>query len=230
MKNIEIYLRPTNVIDCDNDIVLNYSKSAVGDAVSDRQKAVRLYYKVRDDIRYDPYSPFFLPEHYRASNIIKLKRAFCIPKAVLLCAAGRAAGIPARLGFADVKNHLSAKALIEFLGSDLFVYHGFTEFFLDEKWIKATPAFNKELCAKFNVEPLEFDGKNDSIFQQYSINKKNFMEYVTDHGAYADLPLGEILSAWRNEYGSRVDNWIKLIKKGKKLNDNIDNETAAVEY
>jgi len=185
---------------------------------SDIQKAVRLYYKVRDDILYDPYSPFFLPEHYKASNIIKIKRSFCIPKAVLLCAVGRAIGIPARLRFADVKNHLSTKALLEYLGSDLFVYHGLTEFFLNGKWVKATPAFNSKLCTKFGIRPLEFDGMHDSVFQQHNIDKKEFMEYVTDHGAYADLPLEKILSAWRNEYGKRVDNWIGLIKYGKKTN------------
>ncbi len=218
MKDIKIYLSPTETIDCDNNTVINYAKSAVRDAEGDIQKAVRLYYKVRDDILYDPYSPFFLPEHYKASNIIKIKRSFCIPKAVLLCAVGRAVGIPTRLRFANVKNHLSTKALLEYLGSDLFVYHGLTEFLLNERWVKATPAFNSKLCTKFGIRPLEFDGIHDSVFQQHNIDKKEFMEYMTDHGAYADLPLGKILSAWRNEYGKRVDNWIELIKKGKKTN------------
>jgi len=211
-------LAPTTVIDSDNIIVKDYASIAIEDAKDDTEKAIRLYYKVRDDILYDPYSPFFLPEHYRASNIIKLKRGFCVPKAVLLTAAGRAAGIPTRLGFADVKNHLSTDSLIEFLGSDLFVYHGYTEFYLNGKWVKATPAFNRELCERFNVKPLEFDGKNDSIFQQYNGDNKKFMEYVTDHGSYSDLPLEKILSAWKKEYGSkRVAGWIESIKKNGSL-------------
>ncbi len=216
------YLAPTTVIDSDNIIVKDYATNAIEDAKDDTEKAVRLYYKVRDDILYDPYSPFFLPEHYRASNIIKLKRGFCVPKAVLLAALGRAVGIPTRLGFADVKNHLSTESLIEFLGSDLFVYHGYTEFYLNGKWVKATPAFNRELCDRFNVKPLEFDGKNDSIFQQYNGEDKKFMEYVTDHGTYSDLPLEKILSAWKNEYGSRrVEGWIETIQKYGNLHKSI---------
>ena len=216
------YLAPTTVIDSDNIIVKDYATNAIEDAKDDTEKAVRLYYKVRDDILYDPYSPFFLPEHYRASNIIKLKRGFCVPKAVLLAALGRAVGIPTRLGFADVKNHLSTESLIEFLGSDLFVYHGYTEFYLNGKWVKATPAFNRELCDRFNVKPLEFDGKNDSIFQQYNGEDKKFMEYVTDHGTYSDLPLEKILSAWKNEYGSRrVKGWIETIQKYGDLHKSI---------
>lgn len=210
------YLASTDVIDSDNAVVKEYALSAIGDAASDLDKAVRIYYKVRDDIWYDPYAPFFLPAHYRASNIVKIKKGFCIPKAVLLAAAARAVGIPSRLGFADVKNHLSTKALIEFLGSDIFVYHGYTELYIEGKWVKATPAFNKELCSRFNIEPLEFDGRSDSIFQECNAEGKKFMEYIKEHGSYADLPLDNILSAWKDIYGEeRVANWVKLIKDNK---------------
>jgi len=210
------YLASTDIIDSDSAIVKEYALSAIGNAANDLDKAVRIYYKVRDDIWYDPYAPFFLPAHYRASNIIKIGKGFCIPKAVLLAAAARAAGIPSRLGFADVKNHLSTKALIEFLGCDIFVYHGYTELYIEGKWVKATPAFNKELCGRFNIEPLEFDGRSDSTFQECNAEGKKFMEYIKEHGSYADLPLDDILSAWKNVYGEeRVANWIKLIKENK---------------
>ena len=112
------------------------------------EKAVLLYYAVRDGIRYDPYYPFYLPVHYRASVVLKGRRGFCVPKVSLLCAAGRACGIPSRAGFATVRNHLATPQLLEFMGSDLFVFHGFTEFFLEGKWVKATPAFNRELCKR----------------------------------------------------------------------------------
>jgi transglutaminase-like putative cysteine protease len=139
-----------------------------------------------------------------------------------LCALGRSLGIPSRLGFADVRNHLATKQLLEFLGSDLFVYHGFVEFFLEEKWVKATPAFNKELCERHHVAPLEFNGREDSIFQPYNLDKKKFMEYVADHGTYADVPVGTILSAWKEAYGdSRVQHWISSMEKsgGSTLRD-----------
>jgi transglutaminase-like putative cysteine protease len=165
---------------------------------------------VRDVIWYDPYLPFYRPEHYRASHVLKKRRAFCIGKASLLCALGRVSGIPSRVGFATVRNHLATRQLIEFLGTDLFVYHGFVEFYLADKWVKATPAFNIELCQKHNVLPLEFNGREDSIFHPFNADKKQFMEYVDDHGTYADIPVDEIVIGFGKIYGKhRVQGWIE---------------------
>jgi len=150
----EKYLLPTAIIDSDHEKIIEYANDIVSGVGKDPiDRAVKLYYAVRDDIWYDPYYPFYLPEHYRASNILKSGRGFCISKVSLLCAIGRACNIPARAGFATVKNHLATRKLLDYLGSDLFVYHSFTEFFLEGIWVKATPAFNIELCKKHNVIP-----------------------------------------------------------------------------
>jgi transglutaminase-like putative cysteine protease len=135
-------------------------------------------------------------------------------KACLLCALGRTLGIPSRLGFADVRNHLATRQLLDFLGTDLFVYHGFVEFLLEGKWVKATPAFNKELCERHRVAPLEFNGREDSVFQPYNLDRRQFMEYVADHGTYADVPVDTIVSAWKKAYGEkRVQRWIDALEK-----------------
>ena len=204
------YLDPTAIIDSDHKTIIEYANDTVRHSGKDPvETAVKLYYAVRDDIWYDPYYPFYLPEHYRASNILKSGRGFCISKVSLLCALGRACNIPSRVGFATVRNHLATPKLIEFLGSDLFVYHGFTEFYLDGKWVKATPAFNVQLCNKHNVIPLEFNGREDSIFQTYNMEKQMFMEYLEFHGIYADIPVDVILAAWEKSYGKdRVRKWI----------------------
>lgn len=209
------YLGPTAIIDSDHKTIIEYAFDTVRHAGEDPvEKAVKLYYAVRDDIWYDPYYPFYLPEHYRASNILKSGRGFCISKVSLLCALGRACRIPSRVGFATVRNHLATPKLIEFLGSDLFVYHGFTEFYLDGKWVKATPAFNEALCKKQNLIPLEFNGREDSIFQTYNMEKKAFMEYLEFHGIYADIPVDIILAAWEGAYGKdRVRKWIDDLEK-----------------
>lgn len=212
MKPIdEEYLLPTSIIDSDNEEIMAYAFTTIGNTHKDPvSKAVKLYYAVRDGIWYDPYTPFYLPEHYRASNILKSGRGFCIRKASLLCALGRASGIPSRLGFANVRNHLATKQLIEYLGTDLFVYHGYVEFFLENKWVKATPAFNKELCERHKVWPLEFDGRDDSLFQPYNTEKKQFMEYVEDLGIFADVPVDLIVQAWEGAYGkARLRKWIE---------------------
>jgi transglutaminase-like putative cysteine protease len=221
------YLAPTPIIDADSKIIIDYAMSAIEDADDDPiSKAIKLYYAVRDGIWYDPYIPFYRPEHYRASNVLKRGRAFCIGKASFLCALGRACGIPSRVGFADVHNHLATKQLLDYLGSNIFSYHGFMEFYLDGKWVKATPAFNKELCRKARVTPLEFNGREDSIFQLYNEEKKLFMEYINDHGTYADIPVNQIVDAWKEVYGvERVKQWIKAFEtSGGKLKRKLESE------
>jgi transglutaminase-like putative cysteine protease len=215
------------MIDSDNPAVVAYALDAAGDAITDPvETAVRLYYRVRDGIRYDPYTPFYLPEHYRAGAILEKKRGYCVPKASLLCAMGRACHISSRIGFATVRNHLATRQLIEYIGSDLFVYHGYVEFYLNGKWVKATPAFNAELCVRHHVTPLEFNGREDSIFQPVNLEHQRFMEYVTDHGTYADIPLETILAAWKETYGhDRVGRWIAAFEKfNRAINRNFYTE------
>lgn len=221
------YLSPTEILDSSNEEIVGYAARVIRDAGNDPiTKAVSLYYAVRDGIWYDPYYPFYLPEHYRASNVLRSGRGFCISKAALLCALGRACDIPSRVGFATVRNHIATKQLIEFMGSDLFVYHGFTEFYLNGKWVKATPAFNAALCRRHKVEPLEFNGREDSIFHAYNSEKQKYMEYVAYHGSYSDIPVSDILAAWEKTYTKdRVRKWMAEIEKsGKKSSRNFDRE------
>jgi len=201
MDNLKQYLIATDIIDSDHPDVRAFAADRIGNAAKAVDKAVQLYYAVRDEIRYDPYHPFFLPEHYRASNVLKGRRGFCIPKVSLLCASGRASGIPSRAGFANVRNHLATRQLLEFLGTDVFVFHGFAEFFLEGKWVKATPAFNRELCERHGVAPLEFNGREDSIFQPYNNEDRKFMEYLEFLGSYADIPVNDIVTAFKKPTG-----------------------------
>jgi transglutaminase-like putative cysteine protease len=163
-------------------------------------KAIALYYAVRDRIRYDPYDLRYSEAAMQASAVLKKQSGYCVAKAVLLAAVGRQQGIPCRLGFADVTNHLSTARLRTMMGTDLFVYHGYTEMYLANQWVKATPAFNLELCTKFGVLPLEFDGSRDSIFHPYDARGQKHMEYVRDHGHFADLPFARIFAAYGKTY------------------------------
>ena len=211
MEDMEIYLKPTYIIDSDSPEIREYASMLTQGLKGTKiEMAKRIYYAVRDGIWYDPYTPFYLPEHYKASVVLRRGRGFCVSKASVLCALGRACNIPTRVGFADVKNHLVTKELLNFLGTDLFVYHGFVEFYLNGKWVKATPAFNRELCEKHKVPPLEFNGYEDSLFQPYNLEKRRFMEYVKYHGTFHDIPVDKIVSAWKEAYGKeKVEGWIR---------------------
>lgn len=167
---------------------------------NDLERGVALYYAVRDCIRYNPFLDFTVPAAFRASACIEAGEGFCVGKASLLAATARAAGIPARIGFADVRNHLTTPRLREFMGSDEFIYHGFAELLLEGKWVKATPAFNLALCEKFRVKPLEFDGRSDSIFHPFDADDRRHMEYLRDRGSFFDVPVDEIREAFRVFY------------------------------
>jgi len=208
------YLTATAIIDSNHKTIQDYAVRIVRREEEPVEMAKKLYLAVRDEIRYNPYSPFYLPEHYRASYVLRTGQSFCVPKASLLCALGRACGIPSRVGFATVRNHLATKQLLEFVGSNLFVYHGFVEFYLEDKWVKATPAFDKNLCIRHKVAPLEFNGREDSVFQAYNSENQKFMEYVEFHGSYADIPVDTIMRAWQKAYGEDlVKKWIGMYQE-----------------
>jgi len=195
-----LYLEPTAFVDSDARNVAAFARDACGDATDEVAKAVRLYYAVRDRITYTPYCDFRSPETYRASACLERGSGFCVAKAALLAAAARAAGIPARLGFADVRNHLCTPRLRALMGSDLFYYHGYAELYLRGKWVKATPAFDRALCDRFGVHPLEFDGLVDSLFHPYDRSGRRHMEYLHDRGPHADVPVAAIIATFQEAY------------------------------
>src|SRR3954447_19881795 len=193
------YLQPARFIDSAHPAVTAFSAEH-GKGSSDPERAVALYYAVRDRVRYNPFQNFTLDESFRASVCLERGEAWCVPKAALLAACARAAGIPARVGFADVKNHLTTPQLTKKMGTDLFVFHGYAELELEGKWLKATPAFNLALCEKFRVKPLEFDGRNDSIFHPFDADDRRHMEYLRSRGSFTDVPVDEIREAFREYY------------------------------
>ncbi len=203
---MDAYCSPTFFIESDHPGIIEFSNRLIGDADNDIEKAVKLYYGVRDEVRYNPYDIDPDKKTMRASQILVKGQGYCVAKAVLLTACLRSQGIPARLGFADVKNHLNTERLKKRMGTDLFVWHGYTDVFLNEKWVKATPAFNLSLCQAFGVLPLEFDGTKDSIFHPLDAAGNRHMEYVDDHGRFADLPWEAILTAFKKAYPNFYEN------------------------
>lgn len=179
---------PAEYIDSDHPAVREFAESAVPQRAGDREKASLLYGAVRDGIRYNPYVNMRTPEAFRASSVLAAGNGYCVGKASLYAAVCRVHGIPARVGFADVRNHLTTEKLRQSMGTDLFTWHGFTEVYVDNAWRKATPTFNATLCAKVGVQPLDFDGHNDALMHAFDGAGRTYMQYVDDHGAYHDVP------------------------------------------
>ena len=194
------YVQPSATIDSHHTAVSAFAMENAGDAHDSRQKAIRLYYAVRDGIRYDPYLIELTVDGLKASHTLSIGRGWCVPKAILLAACCRAMGIPARLGFADVRNHLSTARMRETMKTDIFYWHGYTAIYLDDIWVKATPAFNIELCERFRIQPLDFDGRNDSIYHPLDQNGNRHMEYLQYRGEFTDAPINQIIETFQRKY------------------------------
>lgn len=185
---MQTYLRPGRFIDSDHPRVIEFAERYRGASREPRSQVVALYLAVRDEIRYNPYAFSLDAQTLKASHALLAGESYCVPKAILLAACARHCGIPARIGLADVRNHLSTPRLLELLRSEVFAMHGYTELYLDGRWAKATPAFNEALCRVFKVAPLAFDGTCDSVFHPYNEQGERYMEYLQDHGQFEDLP------------------------------------------
>ncbi len=197
-------LAATWYVDADHPDVVAFAHDTVAGVSDDGERAAVLFAAVRDQVRYDPYVLALRPEAMRASAVLASGRNWCVPKATLLAAACRAIGIPARLGFADVRNHLSTPKLLELMGTDVFRWHGYAVLFVEGAWHKASPAFNAGLCERFGVAPLEFDGRSDALLHAHDGRGERYMEYLVDHGTFDDLPFDRMVDELRASYPDMV--------------------------
>lgn len=197
---IEHYLAPGRMVDSDHPAVQAFATAAVAGKTGDREKAVALYYAVRDGFRYDPYAFDLEDTGLTGSSVLSKGHGWCVTKAALLTAACRAVGIPASVGYADVKNHLSTERMRQLLQTEVFYWHGYSSIYIDGQWLKATPAFNLELCTRFKLLPLEFDGTQDSIYHPFDVAGNQHMEYLNHRGDFADVPAASIRADFARYY------------------------------
>ena len=182
---------------------MSYVEDVVAGVEEDTQRAVAVYYAIRDGILYDPYSADISVAGLKATTVLEERRGWCVSKAILLAACCRALGIPARLGYADVLNHLSTEKMRQRMKTNVFYWHGYTALYLDDRWVKATPAFNIELCEKFGLKPLEFNGRDDSIYHAFDQAGNRHMEYLHDRGQFLEPPI----EAMRRTFDEHYTDW-----------------------
>ena len=182
---------------------MSYVEDVVAGIEQDTKRAVAVYYAIRDGILYDPYSADISVAGLKATTVLEERRGWCVSKAILLAACCRALGIPARLGYADVLNHLSTEKMRQRMKTNVFYWHGYTALYLDDRWVKATPAFNIELCEKFGLKPLEFNGRDDSIYHAFDQAGNRHMEYLHDRGQFLEPPI----EAMRRTFDEYYPGW-----------------------
>jgi transglutaminase-like putative cysteine protease len=199
------FLTPARFIDSDSPAIRAFADGVVNGIADPRRKAIALYLAVRESVRYDPYVDLASTTSYRASDILALGKGYCVGKASLLAACARASGIPARVGYADVRNHMTSPRLFELIKTDVFRWHSYADLYVEDCWVKATPAFNAALCERIGVAVLEFDGRSDSLFQELDQSgQQRHMEYLCDRGTYADVPFETIVSDLRKHYPALI--------------------------
>ncbi|MSP51847.1 MAG: transglutaminase family protein [Alphaproteobacteria bacterium] len=201
----DAFLRATPLIQSDDPAIAAFAATIVAGVVEPIERARRLYYAVRDQIRYDPYAIELSQEGLSASRCLRERVGFCVTKAALFVALARAVRIPARIGFADVRNHLATGRLRALMGTDVFCFHGYADLRLDGRWVKATPTFNIELCERFRVRPLEFDGRSDALLHAFDADDRRHMEYLRFRGTFADVPHATIIPTFLAKYPTMFD-------------------------
>ncbi|MER6698069.1 transglutaminase family protein [Streptomyces fimicarius] len=174
------------------------------DAADPVDLAVALYYAVRDGIHYEVYGADLSPQGLKASAVISGGKGFCLHKSVLYAACCRAVGIPARLHYSDVRNHLASDRLRSYIGGDVF-FHGLATVYLEGRWVQVTPVFNKLLCRLYGMTPLEFDGRSDSLYHPFDAQGRQSMEFLTDHGDFDDVPYAFVMENMRRKHPKFLD-------------------------
>lgn len=222
MEDLSIYLQPNEFFDFNKKTVMNKAIEITNGLKSEKEKAIALFYWVRDEIKYN--MALFVPKvknYFIASKTIRRREGFCVSKSILLSTLARVVGIPARIHLVDLINHLISQKVIDFMGHNVMYFHAYSEFYLNNKWVKLTPSFDQQTAIRGRFLPMvEFDGENDAVFPPYDVNGNKFGEYVGDRGVHADLPLDEIDRLFQEKYKmyrehlsgyQKVDNYKDLI-------------------
>lgn len=215
---MENYLKCTEIIDCDTSAIQDKAHELTEGLQTDKEKAVALYYFVRDKIKHNAYAPLHDLERYKASNTLQADNGFCQQKAVLLVALARAAGIPARLGLVDVRDHLISDTFKEMIGGiNILPLHGYAELYVDGRWIHASPAYDIETCRRKRFIPVEFDGVNDAKDSPYDLDGNPHVEHIKYHGPYDDFPWDEITNYYVEWSGKLGRDWDEFKDAGEQM-------------
>lgn len=220
MEDMKPYLQASELFNFDNEKVKEKALEITKNLESTAEKASALFYWVRNEIKYNmkTYLPYD-KRNFIASETLKRENGFCVSKSVLLSTFARALGIPARVHLVDLINHKISQKVIDFMETNIMYYHGYSELYLNNKWVKLTPSFDPNTAIKAGFIPMvEFDGENDGVFPKYDNDGNKYGEYVLDRGVHADLPLSEIDVVFEKNYPKYAILKQMLQKSKKKAN------------
>ncbi|HOO72754.1 MAG TPA: transglutaminase-like domain-containing protein [Spirochaetota bacterium] len=213
MTDTDKYLAATKYFDGKHETVLSRTREITSPLNNDAEKAAALFTFVRDTVRYNPYMNLLDEKIYIASNVIASRATFCVPKAVLLVTMARAAGIPARIRFADIRNHLLPEKMKEALSGDVIYGHGFAELLINGTWLKATPAFDRFMCEERGYRLTEFNGAEDAVFHELDLKGNRHIDYLSYTDPFDDLPYTWLTDYYLEKF-DKFREYEPLLRKG----------------
>jgi len=202
------FLQPTYNIDSDNESIIKKAGELTDNCLNDSEKAVSLFHFVRDEIPYSLYMISVFREDFIASRVLSWGKGYCVQKAVLFTALARAAGIPARLAFAMIRNHTVPEKIVKMTGGNIFPRHGYTQLYLNNRWVSVAPTFDSGLCSRNGLPVVEFNGIDDAILPDKDLQGNPYIEYVENFGPHADLPFDWIHEAISAKVGLEKRPWL----------------------
>lgn len=210
LTEIEEALLPGEFLNSDHQSVIDYAKETTTGVNDPVEQIQALFLDIRERFRYDPYNLNLNREAVKSSHLLTRNHGYCIEKSGLLVSTARVLGIPGRMAFANVKNHIGTAKLEAILKTNLLVFHGYAEIYLHDRWIKLAPIFNRSLCEKLNVDTLEFDGENDAVFQEFDHSGGQFMEYIHEYGSFNDVPYKMFIGELAKHYPHLAHHLLKM--------------------
>jgi len=208
LEDTERYLTATETIDSDSEALVRTAAALVQGCATDAERATKLFYFVRDSIPYNVYMISVFKEDFVASTVLDRGKGYCVQKAVLLAALGRASRIPSRLVFASIRNDRAPAQIVERLGTNVFPRHGYNQFFIDGRWISAAATFDRQMCERHGLATVEFDGVHDAHLPEVDVEGRPYITYVEKLGTYADLPLDWIVGVISKTWGADKRPWL----------------------
>ena len=149
------YLAPDTMIQADHPDIIRTASSIVEGSTDDRERAVRIFYWVREHIAY------CIESDRSALEVLQEGRGICVTKTVLHVALLRAAGVPARIGHADYRADVLRSIFPDsYMDRQPEVYplHTFAEVYLDGQWITCDATIDRSFGEEFGFAVMEFDG------------------------------------------------------------------------
>jgi transglutaminase-like putative cysteine protease len=171
------------------------------------ERAVKIFYFVRDCCHYNMHAITGDFEAYRASEVLKKGEGWCMQKAVLFTTLARAAGIPSRLVLVSIRNHSIPPENLA-MDTNLIFPHAFNDLFLNGRWVKAAATFDAKICNNIKVAAVEFDGQQDALLPATDLEGRPYIEYLDEFGTHADIPWPLILHHLQKIYGPNFKRWL----------------------